>query len=352
MIQINRAIRNLKDFISYLSNPDYPLIELGTDLTDTQVFKNSWIRKEATIQDSIIEENVFIGFRSKIFNTHIDEGCQIASKSIIGKPTGKKVYIGPQTWIGAQAIISDGISIGKGSVIGAGSIVLEDVPPYSIVIGRPAKVLKKREFIKDKKPEFTSFLKHKKKQLLEHTEKEITEILEYNDLINSRKTKQSIKKSLELPPSLSFGEKCFLDATFTIENYASFGDYVIAIGKNITDSKNNAITNGGISLGTNVQIGDFSILEGGGKISIGNETRIGKNVHIVTTSHNYHYLSLPMLFSPVTIGKNVIIGDGAFILGGVTIGDNAIIQPNSYILKNVGPKEIHHGHLTKEEIYL
>ena len=47
-------------------------------------------------------------------------------------------------WIGANATILKGVTIGRGAVISAGAVVSKDVPPYSIVGGVPAKVLKMR----------------------------------------------------------------------------------------------------------------------------------------------------------------------------------------------------------------
>ena len=55
------------------------------------------------------------------------------------------VVIGDDVWIGTGSVILKGITIGKGSVIGAGSIVTKDVPPYSIAVGVPCRVVKKRE---------------------------------------------------------------------------------------------------------------------------------------------------------------------------------------------------------------
>lgn len=46
------------------------------------------------------------------------------------------------SWIGAGAIILPGVTVGECSVVGAGSVVSRDVPPYSVVAGNPAKVIK------------------------------------------------------------------------------------------------------------------------------------------------------------------------------------------------------------------
>lgn len=56
----------------------------------------------------------------------------------------KPVEIEDDVWIGARATIMPGVKIGKGAVIGAGAVVTKDVPPYKIVVGNPAKILKER----------------------------------------------------------------------------------------------------------------------------------------------------------------------------------------------------------------
>jgi len=56
----------------------------------------------------------------------------------------KEVIIENDVWIGANAIILPGVTIGNGAIIGAGAIVTKDVPPYAIVGGIPAKVIKYR----------------------------------------------------------------------------------------------------------------------------------------------------------------------------------------------------------------
>lgn len=59
------------------------------------------------------------------------------------EPKGNTV-IKSDTWIGMNAMIMPGITIGEGAIIAAGSVVVKDVPPYTIVGGNPAKVIKKR----------------------------------------------------------------------------------------------------------------------------------------------------------------------------------------------------------------
>ena len=47
-------------------------------------------------------------------------------------------------WIGAKSIVMDGVTIGDGAIVAAGSVVTKDVPPYAIVGGAPARVIKYR----------------------------------------------------------------------------------------------------------------------------------------------------------------------------------------------------------------
>lgn len=54
------------------------------------------------------------------------------------------IVIGNNVWIGDNVMILSGVKVSDGAVIGAGSIVTKDVPPYSIAVGNPARVVKKR----------------------------------------------------------------------------------------------------------------------------------------------------------------------------------------------------------------
>lgn len=51
--------------------------------------------------------------------------------------------IGNNVWIGGSAVILPGVTIGDNAVIGAGSVVSRDVPAGTVVVGNPARVVKK-----------------------------------------------------------------------------------------------------------------------------------------------------------------------------------------------------------------
>lgn len=76
---------------------------------------------------------------SKIISTGLDITKDKFNQSHIDKP----IYIGNNVHIGAGAIILAGVTIGDNVVIGAGSIVTKDVESNSVVVGNPAKILKK-----------------------------------------------------------------------------------------------------------------------------------------------------------------------------------------------------------------
>jgi len=64
---------------------------------------------------------------------------------ITGHETTKgDVIIGSDVWIGENATILSGVTIGHGAVVGAYSVVASDVPPYAIVCGNPARIIRHR----------------------------------------------------------------------------------------------------------------------------------------------------------------------------------------------------------------
>jgi len=58
--------------------------------------------------------------------------------------TFEQVLIEDDVWISSNCVITKGVTLSKGAVIGAGAVVKKDIPPYSIAVGVPARVIKKR----------------------------------------------------------------------------------------------------------------------------------------------------------------------------------------------------------------
>jgi virginiamycin A acetyltransferase len=69
---------------------------------------------------------------------------KLIQRSSIDAISKGPVIIEDEVWIGTGSMIFSGISIGKGSIIAAGAIVTKDVPPYAIVGGNPAKLIRYR----------------------------------------------------------------------------------------------------------------------------------------------------------------------------------------------------------------
>jgi len=60
------------------------------------------------------------------------------------RPKIPKTILEDDVWIGRKVIINAGVKIGRGAIVAAGAVVTKDIPPYSIVGGVPAKVIKMR----------------------------------------------------------------------------------------------------------------------------------------------------------------------------------------------------------------
>ncbi|AZO08893.1 MULTISPECIES: CatB-related O-acetyltransferase [unclassified Mesorhizobium] len=54
------------------------------------------------------------------------------------------ITVGNDVWIGSRAIVLSGVTIGDGAVVGAGAVVSKDVPPFAVVVGNPAKIIRYR----------------------------------------------------------------------------------------------------------------------------------------------------------------------------------------------------------------
>ena len=67
---------------------------------------------------------------------------QRAKRFLFEQVEAKPICIEPNVWIGFDSCVLPGVTIGKGSIVGARSVVAENVPPYTVVAGNPARVIR------------------------------------------------------------------------------------------------------------------------------------------------------------------------------------------------------------------
>ncbi|RLQ90613.1 2,3,4,5-tetrahydropyridine-2,6-dicarboxylate N-acetyltransferase [Falsibacillus albus] len=92
-------------------------------------------------EGTMIDMNVVLGGRATVGkNCHIGAGAVLAG--VIEPPSAKPVVIEDDVVVGANAVILEGVTVGKGAVVAAGAVVVDDVPPNTVVAGTPARVLK------------------------------------------------------------------------------------------------------------------------------------------------------------------------------------------------------------------
>jgi carbonic anhydrase/acetyltransferase-like protein (isoleucine patch superfamily) len=96
---------------------------------------------------TVLEDHVSVGHRAVIHSAYIERG----------------------SLIGIGAIVLDGVRVGAGSIIGAGAVVTKDVPPLSLVVGVPGKVV--RQISQDEAAELIEHAQRYKKLALVHAGK-------------------------------------------------------------------------------------------------------------------------------------------------------------------------------------
>jgi len=92
-----------------------------------------------------IEDDVMIGAGVHIYVSNHRYGLTDRPISQQGYQKVQDITIRRGSWIGANCIILPGVTVGQNAVVGAGSIVANDVRPYTVVAGNPAKLIKNIE---------------------------------------------------------------------------------------------------------------------------------------------------------------------------------------------------------------
>ncbi|MGB3641105.1 MAG: DapH/DapD/GlmU-related protein [Rivularia sp. (in: cyanobacteria)] len=173
-IEIGDSVSLLKGVqINALGHPnnkvqikDRVRLERGVDirsLDDTHIIidENAYIGPYVIITgtgDITIGKNCLIAPHCGIFaNNHIfaDPTRLIEEQGV----TREGIVIEDDCWLGHNVTVLDGVNIGKGSIIGAGSVVNKSIPPFSIAVGTPARIIRNR--LDRETPNFSSQLSSK-----------------------------------------------------------------------------------------------------------------------------------------------------------------------------------------------
>lgn len=108
---------------------------------------NVWIGQQVLIHsagDVIIESNVGIGPGVKIItSSHTEEGPEMPI--LFSKLNFSPVVIEEDCDLGINSVILPGVRLGRGTQVGAGAVVTQSCPPYSVIAGVPAKLIRTRK---------------------------------------------------------------------------------------------------------------------------------------------------------------------------------------------------------------
>lgn len=127
-----------------IENVDEPRLIIGSNFNATR-------RLTVQCSNSVkIGDNVLIS--SDVFIIDYNHGTDPRTPNYLDNPLETKggVEIGDGAWIGNNCVILQNVSIGKKSIVGAGSVVTKSIPPYSIAVGNPAKVIKQYDHSTEK----------------------------------------------------------------------------------------------------------------------------------------------------------------------------------------------------------
>jgi acetyltransferase-like isoleucine patch superfamily enzyme len=121
---------------------DFSYVGTENKISNTTIGKFCCIGPQVLMGLGMHPTNTFVSSHPIFYSTAKQSGITFSDKHYFNEH--KVTTIGNDVWIGARSIVLDGVNIGNGAIIAAGSIVTKDVPPYSIVGGVPAKLIRWR----------------------------------------------------------------------------------------------------------------------------------------------------------------------------------------------------------------
>lgn len=271
-------------------------------------------------------DNVLVGPKVSFYTAmHPIDAKQREQWLIYAKP----ITVEDNVWIGGSATILGGVTIGKNAIVGAGAVVTKDVEPNTIVVGNPARVLRKitAEDSKKYQEELAKQKDINKSEFDKMMAGQWYNAMDYSML----KMRQENNKKTEAYSRITI-------------NTLSYKDRMAkAIVKEFGENAN-IIPPFTCDYGCNVKVGDNTVINHSGVFLDTNEINIGKHALIGPKSGLYgaiHPFDVEARNEGIEKAKTINIGDGAWLGGkvtvvpGVSIGKHSVIGAGSVVTKDI-----------------
>lgn len=271
-------------------------------------------------------DNVLVGPKVSFYTAiHPIDAKQREQWLVYAKP----ITVEDNVWIGGSATILGGVTIGKNAIVGAGAVVTKDVEPNTIVVGNPARVLRKITAGDSKK-----FQEELAKQ------KDINKS-EFNKMMAGQWYNAMDYSMLKLRQENNKKTEAYSRITI---NTLSYKDRIAkAIVKEFGENAN-IIPPFTCDYGCNVKVGNNTVINHSGVFLDTNEINIGKHALIGPKSGLYgaiHPFDVEARNEGIEKAKTINIGDGAWLGGkvtvvpGVSIGKHSVIGAGSVVTKDI-----------------